>query len=168
MAYNSKAVANYFLDLAKESDKPLTPMKLQKLIYFAHGWCLAIYDEPLIAETVEAWKYGPVVPLIYHEFKEYGSGKITDYATEIEWVDDDALQLEFYQPQIAKTDEKTAALLKRIWDIYGKYSGVALSNLTHMKGTPWDQVWNESTPSGTDIPVDLMKDYFQQIAVSKS
>ena len=162
MAYSSKAVANYFLDLAKESDSSLTPMKLQKLIYFAHGWSLAIYDEPLISETIEAWRYGPVVPTIYHEFKDCGSGSITDFATEIELVGDDGL--EFCTPQITKDDEKTKALLNKVWEIYGKYSGVALSNLTHKPETPWDKVWNVNTPKGTDIPQNFIKEYFQSIA----
>lgn len=168
MAYNSKAIANYFLDLAKESNRPLTPMKLQKLIYFAHGWCLAIYDQALISETVEAWRYGPVVQSIYHEFKEHGSGEITKLATEFELLDVDALEFGIYTPYISDDDDKTKALLNKVWDIYGKYSGVALSNATHMQNTPWANVWNPNTPKGTDIPEIQIKEYFQSIAAKNN
>ena len=62
-AYSSKAVANYFLE---KSDLPakgrLTQMKLHKLVYFAHGICLAVYNKPLIKDEIQAWQYGPVVP----------------------------------------------------------------------------------------------------------
>ena len=55
--YNAIAVANYFIDKAKADGVPLTHMKLQKLIYFAHGWHLALYGEPLIDEEIQAWEF---------------------------------------------------------------------------------------------------------------
>ena len=69
---NCHPVANWFLDRADKDGKPLDPMKLQKLIYFAHGWHLALTSKPLINEHPEAWAYGPVIPSIYHRFKKYG------------------------------------------------------------------------------------------------
>lgn len=167
MTYSSKAIANYFLELAKSSDELLTPMKLQKLIYFAHGWHLAIYDEPLISETVEAWRFGPVVPSVYHEFKGYGSGTISDFATELDLTDDDdSFSLTSYIPKVNQNDEKVIALLKKIWEIYGKYSGITLSNLTHKDDSPWAKVWDISTPKGTDIPAIEIKKYFQELAAA--
>ena len=80
---SSKAVANYFLDIAERDGKTLNPMKLQKLVYIAHGWHLAIRRRPLIRESVEAWKYGPVIADLYHEFKKFGNMPITERATEI-------------------------------------------------------------------------------------
>jgi len=44
-------------------------MKLQKLVYYAHGWHLALNNEPLIDEQVECWQYGPVISSLFHEFK---------------------------------------------------------------------------------------------------
>ena len=55
--YNALVVANYFIDKAKAEGVSLTPMKLQKLIYMAHGWHLALYDKPLIDEQFQAWDY---------------------------------------------------------------------------------------------------------------
>ena len=69
--YSAIAVANCFLDIADAQSRPITPLKIQKLVYIAHGWHLAIYEEPLIVELVEAWKWGPVIPLLYHEFKNF-------------------------------------------------------------------------------------------------
>ena len=84
MSYPAKAVANYFIDIARCEGEQLSPMKIQKLVYFAHGWYLALYDEPLLDEKIEAWRYGPVVPSLYHEFKRYGSGTIERYAIDFE------------------------------------------------------------------------------------
>jgi len=78
--YDARAVANYFLELAGQEGKPLDPMGIQKLVYFAHGWTLAIYDRPLISQRVEAWDYGPVIRDLYNEFKRFGSSRITEPA----------------------------------------------------------------------------------------
>ena len=59
-------------------------MKMQKLVYLAHGWHLAIHDRPLISENFEAWPYGPVEEDLYHIFKPYRDAPITDYAKT--WV----------------------------------------------------------------------------------
>jgi uncharacterized phage-associated protein len=72
--YSSKAVANTFLDIAKANNvADISPMKLQKLIYYAHAWHLAFLGQPLIKEEVQAWKFGPVIPDVYFEFKECGN-----------------------------------------------------------------------------------------------
>jgi len=70
------AVANYFIKKGIDTKKSVSPMKLQKLVYFAHGWRLALYNSPLIDEAIQAWQYGPVIPGIYHEFKHYGNRDI--------------------------------------------------------------------------------------------
>src|SRR5215510_7158653 len=87
--YDSKAAANWFLDLGQ----PLTPMKLQKLVYFAHGWSLALTGVPLIKDAVEAWRYGPVIPALYHEFKHNGARPITDRATCLTRASDGRLRV---------------------------------------------------------------------------
>jgi uncharacterized phage-associated protein len=84
MTHNPIAIANYFIELAKF----ITPMKLQKLVYFAHGWCLALADKPLINEKIEAWQYGPVVSSLYREFKKYGNEGITSPAVEFKHLGD--------------------------------------------------------------------------------
>ena len=132
--YSAKAVANYFLRLAEKEGKKLSPMKLQKLIYFAHGWHLAVYGTPLISEEVQAWKYGPVIRSIYHEFKEFGAGTIDVQATEIK-------NFSMVTPGIDSDDKNTIDLLDTIWRIYGSFSAIQLSNITHRQGTPWEVTW---------------------------
>src|SRR5438093_7141533 len=83
MPYGAKAIANYFLELAEVKDQKIDPMKMQKLVYFAHGWCLALKEAPLITEKIEAWAYGPVIRTLYGAFKDLGSRDITHPAYEV-------------------------------------------------------------------------------------
>lgn len=178
MAYDSKAIANYFLHLAESDGKSLTPMKLQKLVYFAHGWHLAIKDgDPLIEEQVEAWKFGPVIPSLYRSFRGYGDQAVTRpaaytrcYVTEGPTGYSEEMEIHEVVPSVDDdpTDAgKTKVFLDRIWKVYGDYSAVQLSNLTHQAGSPWDQVCSQyrgTLPRGTDIPPETMRDYFRSLA----
>src|SRR5947209_3400405 len=84
MPYDAKAIANYFLDLAEAEAKSLTPMKLQKLVYYAHGWHLALTGRPLLDEEIQAWSFGPVIRSLYNEFREFGAEPITRRACLVE------------------------------------------------------------------------------------
>lgn len=165
MAYDVKAVANYFLDLAAANNTSLTPMKLQKLVFFAHGWHLGLYSEPLIVDPVQAWKFGPVVPTLYHEFKHVGAGAITSRASDFDFDRGCLLN-----PTVDQDDSRTRDLLNQIWKVYGKLSGPALSNLTHLQGTPWYVVWARSGGAlQTVIPDEEIQQYFaQQAAQNKA
>ncbi|MCH8342708.1 MAG: SocA family protein [Planctomycetes bacterium] len=134
MPWSSKAVANHILHLAKAEGVQVTPMQLNKLVYITHGWHLALTGDPLINETAEAWKYGPVVSSLYQEFKRFGRTPITKFA--VEWEGDN--------PVTAKLPvgaEEAKDIIERVRKAYSGYSGLQLSALTHKKGTPWAKAW---------------------------
>lgn len=150
-------IANYFIYKSWETGDELTPMKLIKMVYIAHGWHLVAYNEPLINEAVEAWKYGPVISNLYQKVKRYRSSRITSY---IEASDEG----EKYTPRIKEHDEVLKLFLDKVWDAYSKYNGLQLSTLTHRRGTAWYQVWHESG-KGQDsviIPETVIKDHYQK------
>jgi len=68
----ARLVADYFLSFFAEHGDPVTNLKLQKLLYYAQAWYLALYDAPLFDEGIEAWVHGPVVPPIYVAFRDLG------------------------------------------------------------------------------------------------
>lgn len=165
MAYSATAIANAFLDIARRAGcNDLTPMKLQKLVYFAHGWYLAASGNPLINETVEAWRYGPVVPSIYNQAKIYGNSPISEHLGNYRLNEHGKIQL---IPELL-TDEELADLgpvLNWIWKQYGSLSGITLSNITHLPGTPWSEAIEEMRQNGGfqrnyDITPDKIKNYF--------
>ena len=129
-------------------------MQLIKLVYFAHGWHLAFYDQGLIRERVEAWEYGPVIPSLYHIFKRFGTSEITqdDY-----YLSDRGIDL---------GDTRTLAFLNKAWEQYGHLSGGQLSALTHIKEAPWNIVTTRKKeemgfiPNHLEIPNREIKKYF--------
>ena len=146
MQCSAKAVANYFLDT---QPRKITHLKLQKLVYISHGWHLGIFEQPLVTdEFAEAWKYGPVFPSLYHEFKMFESRIIDKAATDI-----DEIKFCIFTPRISENDNKKIELLDKVWNGYGKLDAVKLSELTHAEGTPWSKAWNKY-PGLRNINID--------------
>jgi uncharacterized phage-associated protein len=162
--FKSLAVANRFIELGKESGG-ISLMKLLKIIYFAHGWHLALMDnKPLIDDTIEAWKFGPVAPTVYHSLKQNGSDPITALAVELDrksLIENKVLN--FLTPALEREDYPDNFILK-IWEIYGKMTAFQLSELTHQTGTPWYKIWHDeggSQRKGADIPDSIIANYFK-------
>jgi uncharacterized phage-associated protein len=164
MPYSAKAIANYFLDLARIHGQTLNPMKIQKLVYYAHAWNLVFYNRPLIDEFIQAWTYGPVIRSLYEEFKRYGSGPITTKATEFAPSELDPYQ--FVTPSIDDypylgINQQTKALLDTVWEAYGGFSAIQLSNLTHAPDSPWFSVYNKNPGrKGLTIPDQVIREHF--------
>jgi uncharacterized phage-associated protein len=150
------AVANYFIKKSLETGIPLTPMHVIKLTYIAHGWHLGFTNEPLLNEAVEAWKYGPVIPSIYHTFKKYGSQRITKLENE---VDIESSPMTICQP--LTTGERETDLLDKVFNVYGKYSALQLSALTHQDNTPWDITF-KTKGEGALIPNDTIEQHYKE------
>lgn len=143
MPLHAITVANFFVQKGLENnDNEMTPMKVLKLTYIAHGWYLALFDKPLFDEAVQAWQYGPVIRSVYGAFRSYGNRTIT----EPFW----------FGEQI--NDEQIKQFLQKIWEIYKGYSGWQLSAITHQPNTPWSQTW--SGIPNTPIPNEIIKQHY--------
>ena len=70
--HRPEGIANAFLKKAKQSEIGVTQMKLQKLVYIAHGWTLALSAKPLVNQEPEAWDRGPVFPELRDHVKKLG------------------------------------------------------------------------------------------------
>lgn len=125
--YNALVIAKWFIDKGSEDGVAITPMKLIKLVYIAHGWYLGLFGKKLIDEHIQAWKYGPVIKSIYREYKSFGSSPIRFYSTNT--------------PVNSKIDDEDVKFLEAVWVKYSRFDGAYLSALTHMKGTPWDMAY---------------------------
>ena len=146
--YSSLVVADRILELAK-AGRPmnaLSPMQLLKLVYIAHGWMLALYSRPLICDEIEAWRYGPVIPELYHEIKRFGSrpvvGPLNKSPTSIDKAADD--------------------IVRQVYDGYGHYTAAQLSELTHQSGTPWATTRAAGYGWRDTISNSLIEEYYRR------
>ncbi|CAG9932193.1 Panacea domain-containing protein [Candidatus Nitrotoga arctica] len=134
-------VADYFLaQQDTESGDTISNLKLQKLVYYAQGFHLAIFDAPLFNEPIAAWTHGPVIPELYQKFKIYGSGAIPCSAD----ID------------LTRFDEETKAFLDEIYSVFNQYSGWTLRNMTHE-----ELPWKEREADAGVISLESMKSYFK-------
>lgn len=166
MPYSALAVANRFLYLAKRDEVSVSPMKIIKLAYIAHGWYLAMMDgKPLLNEMVEAWKYGPVVPSLYHEFKEFGNQPIQRLAIRAKLRGPGPPKI--IRPRVPKEATGARGVIRAVWEEYGELSAIRLSTLTHQVGTPWHTVWTKrggQIAFGLDIPNRLIARHYRDLA----
>ncbi|WP_300674676.1 type II toxin-antitoxin system antitoxin SocA domain-containing protein [Desulfoluna sp.] len=135
-------VADYFLSLTdEEAGDLISNLKLQKLVYYAQGYHLALFDRPLFNEPINAWTHGPVVPVLYHRFKEYGAGAIPT---------PESLDL-------TKIPTDVRELLDEVYDVLGQFSAWKLRNMTHEE-LPWLEAKDKP---GNLIAQDSMREYFK-------
>jgi uncharacterized phage-associated protein len=96
---------------------------------------LRFIKKPLFAETIEAWTYGPVIPVLYHHYKENGSYGIR--------------ASENFDP--LSIDRGTRTFLDEVYKVFGQFSAVRLMNLTHS-----DRCWIEAGV-GNEITWEAMR-----------
>lgn len=125
---NTQALANTILMRSFDEGIPITPLKLQKLIFFVYSRYLCKYNEPLFSEQFCAWRYGPVLQSIYYEFNAFGANSITRFARDA--VGD------VYVVNSCETN--IIDIINSVWSDFGRMTAAQLSNLTHQKGSAWD------------------------------
>jgi len=134
--------AGFIIDMINAQEEgEITNLAINKLLYFAQGLSLAKTGKPLFDNQIEAWKNGPVIQKIFHEFKKYNADAIPTQEYNIDSL----------------TEDEQDILLETI-AIYGKYSASHLVSLTHAPSTPWKNHY-EGTKN-TPIPQEEIKDYF--------
>lgn len=144
MAYNAVDIARKIVSKTDtEHGDTISNLKLQKLLYFAQGFHLASFGEPLFDEDMVAWTYGPVVPEVYAAYKRYRNRAINTNG-----LADDV--------RLASEEE---ALFDKVYLEYSRYSAVALMQMTHSAG-PW---CNHQV--GEVLPKSEIRDYFLTLSL---
>ena len=153
--YPAIAIAYEFVRRGIRDNKPVTQMKLQKLVYFAHGVHLAEFGEPLINEKFQAWEYGPVVPEIYAAYKIYGSDLIIDTGN-LFWF------LSASQKEILNATSLTKEAKQSIditWDILKDIDAITLSAWTHREGSPWKKYYKNGILPNDEIGAFFLQEF---------
>ena len=168
MPANSKAIANEFIERSIRDGRPLTQMQLQKLVYIAHGWMLALFDRPLTLDSPEAWRYGPVYRDLREALKKYGTDRIPELIGGYGYIEDEIHGVDYvYSVPKGILHENESTLIDEIYKDYAKFEAFQLSALTHKEGTPWTKVYDSGKGENYIIPNSMIKEHFLKLANKK-
>lgn len=147
MAYSPTMVANNILSRAFSEKAYMSPMKLQKILYFVASEYQKATKRPLLEEPFSTWAYGPVIYSVYDEFRSFSKNKIKRYAR-------DARGDVFIIDETQDIELKVA--LDRVWDKTKHKGAVELSEITHTADSAWDKAFQNDKPvlDPTDIATD--------------
>lgn len=142
---NCLNVARYFIIRAYEDgiEAEITNMKVQKLLYYAQSLHLALYDEPLFDEEIQAWRHGPVCPPAYHFYSNFEAQRLPIPNSEA----------------LSELSPETKSLLEEVWEYFGNYHAYPLSDMTHGE-FPWKKARRGLPPEASStvpIPLDDLK-----------
>ncbi len=146
----SSNVANNFLEYGFNENIHITPMKLQKLVYILYKEYLKETDYKLFSETFEAWKYGPVLPNLYSEFKNFKAKPITKYALN----SDSSVSKVKMEP-----GTQFYIIFNSVWTKYKHFSGGELSDFTHKTDGAWDKSIKNNTYILADSDIKEEENY---------
>ena len=143
MAETASKIASAIIALSHENRKGITNLKLQKLLYYSQAWYLVLAEEPLFAESIEAWVHGPVVASVFGEYKHFRWSEINEDGTASSIPDIDGH-------------------LRAVWEAYGNFSASELERLTHQE-TPWLEARKglaPDEPSRNIISLKTMREFY--------
>lgn len=148
MTHDGREVANFVLDHVERSGGAVSPLALQKIVYFCHVWSLVELRRPLIRHSFEAWEHGPVLQYLYREFKRFGAAPIRGRAHRLNPNSGVSEQVPY------AFDQETVQLLNRVVGFYGRLPASTLVELTHAPDGPWHQVWHHGGKINPGMKID--------------
>jgi uncharacterized phage-associated protein len=165
LAADVREVANAVLEIADREDIVVTNLSLNKLVFFAHAWFLALRDEPLVDSPFEAWQYGPVHPQIHRQLKKFKKQRVRIRLTKID------LNTGADLPVLSSLNSAQMEIVETVVKFYGKYTGAELIDISHEPGAPWDQIWKagyEQSLPGMIIPDKMIREFYGAKLASRS
>ena len=134
-------VVDYILGVSDD----ITPLALQKILYYSQAFFKVFYGYHLFENDCEAWDQGPVYPEIYSKFKDY------KYIVS--------------KNDVCSLDEEEQFFIDLIMRYLGCYSGKALERMTHCE-KPWRETRKGLSPNqkgGKVIEKALIESYFSDV-----
>lgn len=165
-AYDPRSIANLLLDMANRAEDgplPITHIALQKLLYFAHGHYLIRTGQPLVSGAFEAWKFGPVHPAVYREFKVEGNRPISTRAMSTDIMTGERRSIGI------PNEVEVRRQIREVLNAYGKLSPGRLVDISHAPRGPWATVVNKAQTSvalGLRISDTITREHFKYQKVS--
>lgn len=134
MDYRALDIASFFIR------KGVSPLKLQKLLYYSQVWHFVKYRKRLFSDVLQAWIYGPVVYDVWDNLRYIKRSAMIPSSKA--------------RDVVLPTDISNH--LDDVWNVYGSLSGSQLVDLTHNE-LPWRLSRKgalDSQPSTNAIPIN--------------
>lgn len=131
----------------------VTPLMLQKLLYFIQGIYSALYGSPIFAEDCRAWVHGPVYPEVYDLFRDFKYNPIEDPRFALLEGSADALT------------EEEKKVIDLVVNTFGMYGGKVLERITHNED-PWKHArkgYDDSVPSSEPLSKESISKYYEAV-----
>ena len=122
-------VADWFINrVDRGAGETITPLAVQKLVFFAQAWYMANRGTPLFDDDFQAWAHGPVVRSLFDRFKHLSWESIPVVET------------------VKKITGEPLKLLEAVFAEYGGYGAKKLEEMTHIRGGPWAKARGDAAP----------------------
>ena len=149
----SPEIAKEFVRLGEQDGVAFTQGKLQKLVYIAHGWCLANTGEPLTGDRPEAWAHGPVYRRLADALVACGLDEV--HAEQLEHS---------VHSTCSELDLVEQAIILKVYRDYGRCDAASLATLTRHGDAPWGGVFNGGAGKDRDISHQLVRKQFVRLS----
>ena len=136
-----------------EQLEEVTPLMLQKILYFTQGVYSALYGKPIFEEDCRAWVHGPVYPEVYELFRDFKYNPIDDARFAL---------LEGTADILTEEEKKVIDL---VVNTFGMYGGKVLEKITHNED-PWMEArkgYGDSIPSSELLSKERIMRYYVAI-----
>lgn len=132
----------------------VTPLALQKMLYFIQGIYMVLFGVELFSEECEAWAHGPVFKDAYEVFKSFKYNPIDD------------TRFSMFQNRFNELSDNEKKVIDLVVESFGMYSGKALEQITHDEASWRDARINclPGEPSNEVISKESIKKYFSEVA----
>lgn len=145
---------SYIFKMAEE----VTPLALQKMLYYIQGIYMVLFGTELFSEECEAWSHGPVFKDVYYAFKNFKYNPIDD------------TRFAMFQNRFDELSDDEKKVIELVVESFGMYSGKTLERITHGE-TPWKAArvnCLEGEHSEEIISKEDIKDYFLEVSKNYS
>jgi uncharacterized phage-associated protein len=156
--YEARKICNFLLTRYDAEAYDLTNLRLNKLLYFIHGWALVSRPDGLVRNHFEAWKLGPVIRPVFDTFKTFGDNRIQGLAEYLDYASGEKRAVSF--DEIPATDRE---IVISVFEKYARYRTSELVAISHEVGGPWHAVytaWANDNRLSVRIPNDLIRKHF--------
>ena len=133
-------VARHLMALLSERDIGYGNIKIQKLLYIIYGAYLALYGEEAFSEEPRYFPYGPMFPRVYRQMDKHKLTPLT----------------------VIFKKEHLNEVIEEVIEVFGEYTGRALSNWSHKEDSPWFKIKEQALPYNTPLDKLDIQRYFKK------